>query len=345
MSRPSALDERVPPPSGSEAGGLGLLAQRTYRYVRASIVGLLIALTVAVVYQSVSQHGLLASISAYYYTPAQAIFVGALVGLGVGMIALKGTTDVEDLLLNLGGMLAPVIAVVPTSRGADFRAAVAACRATDGSVLTDRASGGLDCPTVESLVAATRANVENNMVALVATGALALVATYVFAQIDRSRGTTGSAGRSAPRGKLGWGFAVAVALYLVAVVTFAVSTTWFINHAHYLAAGGLFLCIVAVVIANAVRKNRDADAGVTIPDLVKEQGRWYLALAVVMVLAGVILGGLVLAGVLTLFWLEAVLIALFAVFWIAQTWEQWDAAPGTGARGGQPGPQARKDDP
>jgi hypothetical protein len=42
--------------------------------------------------------------------------VGALAALGVGMIALWGKTPIEDAFLNLAGMLAPVVAFVPTSR-------------------------------------------------------------------------------------------------------------------------------------------------------------------------------------------------------------------------------------
>ena len=284
------------------------------------MVGVLVALGVAVVYQSVQQGTLLASISAYYYTPAQAIFVGALIGLGVAMIALRGTTDFEDVVLNLGGMLAPVIAVVPTSRGEDFRAAVRVCRTADVSVLTDRATTALDCPPVRSLTAATKANVENNMVALFVAGGLALVVTLLFAWVERKTDMS-SPGLSR---KLLWGFGLAAALYLLGLVAFWVGTDGFIDNAHYYAAAGLFMAIVVIVVANAVRKNEAADRPVGVSDLARREGRWYLYLAVIMVVAAGVLSWLVLTRVVTLFWLEAVLIALFAVFWVAQTWEQWD---------------------
>ena len=70
----------------------------------------------AVLYQSVRQGDLLGSVSAYYYTPAQAFFVGGLIGLGACMIALKGTNPVEDVFLNLGGVFAVIVALVPTGR-------------------------------------------------------------------------------------------------------------------------------------------------------------------------------------------------------------------------------------
>jgi hypothetical protein len=110
------------------------------------MVCLLLGLGVAVGYQTWRQGcHLLSSVSAYYYTPAQAIFVGALIGLGACMIALKGTRPVEEIFLNLGGRFAAVVAIVPTSRGSDFRTAVAACRAA-GPLLTEKASSGPDCP-------------------------------------------------------------------------------------------------------------------------------------------------------------------------------------------------------
>jgi hypothetical protein len=55
------------------------------------------------------------SISAYYFTPTHSIFVGGLVAIGVALIAVKGSTDLEDALLNVAGVLAPIVAFVPTS--------------------------------------------------------------------------------------------------------------------------------------------------------------------------------------------------------------------------------------
>ena len=54
------------------------------------------------------------SISAYYYTPVHGVFIGALVAVGTCLICLRGNTDAEDILLNLAGMFAPVVALVPT---------------------------------------------------------------------------------------------------------------------------------------------------------------------------------------------------------------------------------------
>src|ERR1700760_1241446 len=101
---------------------------KSYRYLRIAMIALLVALAAAVFYQRSQQTSFLASVSAYYYTSAQGIFVGALIGLGASMIALQGMGDPENMFLNLGGIFAIVVAIVPTGRGSDFDTAVKACQ-------------------------------------------------------------------------------------------------------------------------------------------------------------------------------------------------------------------------
>ena len=151
----------------------------SYRYLRIGLIALLLALGAAVGYQSGQQGFALASVSAYYYTPAQAIFVSALIGLGVCMIALQGLTNDEDVFLNLGGMFAMVVAVVPTGRGADFDTALRACRKVGGT-LNQGVTGKPDCPSVLALQNATTANVENNMTALLIVGGLVLLLAAIL---------------------------------------------------------------------------------------------------------------------------------------------------------------------
>ena len=55
------------------------------------------------------------SISAYYYTPVRAIFVGAMLAVALALIAYKGKRPGEDICLNFAGMLAPIVAVAPTT--------------------------------------------------------------------------------------------------------------------------------------------------------------------------------------------------------------------------------------
>lgn len=290
-----------------------VVAQRSYRYVRASLVGLFVALAAAVVFQSVHQGGLLTSISAYYYTPAQAVFVGSLVAIGTAMVALVGATPTEEVALNIGGMLAPVVAIVPTSRGEDYRAALEACERVGDEVLT-----AFDCPSTTALRDATRDNVANNMAALFVLGLLALVAALVFSLIERRRATPPQGDARAFR----IGFAIAVGVYVVAFVVYAADLDLFIEVAHYTAAIGLFLCMLCVVVATGLReRGRPGRPGEPSPQAV---GRGYLALAMLMVLTVVVLGLLVVVDAVTLFWLEAALVVLFVVYWVSQTVERWE---------------------
>jgi hypothetical protein len=290
---------------------------KSYRYLRITIVFLLLSLAVTVIYQTARQNFLLLdSISAYYYTPAQSIFVGALIGLGACMITLRGTTDVEDVFLNLGGMFAMVVAVVPTTRGDDFRAAVRACEEALGPPpLATTTAGAPDCPTVQALVEATRANVDNNVATLLIVGGVGLLVTVAFALADRARQRRDGASTSGSAAFL-WGILAAFVLWLAALVAMVGYRTWLIDNGHYIAAVGLFVCIFIVTVANAFRRDGAAC-------MVRRPGRLdrYAILAWVMAAAGVLMATLWLFDVVTAFWPEAVVTALFLAFWIVQTLE------------------------
>lgn len=53
------------------------------------------------------------SISAYYGGPARDVFVGCMVATALGLVAFRGTSDLEDLALNCAGFYAPIVAFVP----------------------------------------------------------------------------------------------------------------------------------------------------------------------------------------------------------------------------------------
>jgi hypothetical protein len=309
---------------------------KTYRYLRLAMVGLLLCLACAVAYQSVRQGILLGSVSAYYYTPAQAFFVGGLIGLGACMIALRGTTMVEDAALNLGGVFAAIVAIVPTGRNADYRAAVRACREAGTPLLTDKASAGLDCPTVQALTDATRANVDNNLFALLVVGAIALLASLVVAWRDGT--LKPQADRVATRAKRNflWGFGVALGLWLAILIARLASLQWAIDNGHWIAAVLLFACIFVVAVTNARRVKReqsgDGSQGQSsvrqsmdaAGDLIAVRRRHdqYIWIARAMLLvAAVSLALWRFTDLITLFWVEALVFSLFMVFWTVQTFE------------------------
>jgi hypothetical protein len=298
------------------------IQEQSYRYLRVVIVGLLVALAAAVFYQTGKQGTVLASVSAYYYTPAQAIFVGSLIGLGASMIVLQGRTGAEDTFLNLGGMFAIVVAIVPTGRGADFQTAVQACQKSGGTLLTNRASPGADCPTVRALQEASRANVENNVVALLIVGGLALILAAIILIKDR----TANSGTPDRRWALA-GFLTALVVWLCGLAGLAVSVDWLAGHAHYIAAGGLLVGIVLVAAANARQENP------TVKGAVRSPREYHYTWAAVVMLAGAaVLIALWLAGLISLFWVEILVALLFIAFWTVQT---VDSLTGHGARDAQ----------
>jgi hypothetical protein len=288
-------------------------AEKSYRYLRIAMIGVLFALAASVFYQSSQQGSFLASVSAYYYTSAQGVFVGALIGLGVSMIVLQGMNNAENMFLNLGGMFAIVVAIVPTGRGPDFDTAVQACRKSGGTLLTHRASTTLDCPTVNALQEAARANVQNNMTALVIVGGLALILAAVILAKSWDNGA-GTAGRK-------WalaGLSAAVLLWAGGLIALLVSVDWLAGNAHYIAASCLGLCILVVVEANA-RRHQERGTRTNAENLLSAYR--YTWIAVVMLVGAGVAIWLWQAGVISLFWVEISVALMFILFWTVQTLE------------------------
>ena len=127
-------------------------AIKTWRYLRLAMITLVVGLTAAVVYEVVRGGAdcVQTSISAYYYTHAQAIFVGALVAIGACLVCLRGSSEIEDVLLNVAGMLAPVVALVPTPKVGD-------------------------CASLPGVPKDPTPNIENNVTALLVMGLVAFV--------------------------------------------------------------------------------------------------------------------------------------------------------------------------
>jgi hypothetical protein len=270
-----------------------LAAVKTYNYLRIALAGLVLLLYTAVVLEWwAAGRCLQGSISAYYYTPVHAVFIGVLVTMGVCLVALKGNTDGEDVLMNLAGMLAPGVAFIPTP---------AADQCSSSPLIT---------PAIPAMVA-------NNLPALFLTGAVVGVAALVIAR-RQGRGTGLS---STDR----LGLALTLAVLGGGVVWFFVARDSFIAHGHDLSAVPMFLCIVAVVWLNA----RDVQRAVRAGAVESTRSRYvaaYRAIAAAMLVALVttVAVNLATSSAQIVLWVEVVLITLFAVFWLVQTKELWN---------------------
>jgi hypothetical protein len=198
----------------------------TWRYLRVAMVVLVVGLGVSIVLESVTEvdpNCFLNSISGYYWTPVHGYFVGALVSIGVCLFCLKGNTAPEDILLNLAGMLAPVVAFVPTP--------------DNGS-----------CSNVPRVIENSEAAIVNNVWALLAVGAFGLAVLAVLAVVRR------------PTKSEVVGFVVAVALLVAAFAVFQSDRDYFIENAHDAAAFSMFFFIFLAVASNARRLRLSGDA-------------------------------------------------------------------------------------
>lgn len=261
--------------------------QRTYRYVRLTILAATLLLAVAVGMQAMVG-GPLPSLSAAYYTPAGPMFVAALFVVAAAFVALSGHS-VEQGLLDVAAVLALVIAVVPTT-------------------LESEVGGEL----VRCVPPATIPTAVNNGVAVASVVLVGVIAGVVLSIVQgtMSRGVVLTAG--------------AVATLVVGVIVWAaVAPTSFLAAGHNVAAVGFFLLVGAVAAIAAWRPQRaperfrPAYAAVAIGILLSLVGLG-------VTLAAAAGGADIVRPVPWLFVGEAAALVLFAVFWILQTAELWN---------------------
>ncbi len=271
---------------------LAQAACRTYRYLRLTLVGLVVLLTVSVIFQATTCGGMLGSISASYYTPVRSVFVGALIGIGAALIAVRGRPGPENAMLNLAGMAAGLIALVPTPRPSF----VGTC-------------GSGAAPTAADVSAA----VGNNVTALLAVGVFGLGAAVLSTVHSPDRGW--------------WTFTLALLLWVVVLMWFALWRESFVAAAHYAASALLFLLLSAVAVSNAMHARYQTDPPL-LPAAAYRAVYWLVA--AVMALTMITAGALFLAdGARTggvggwMLPVEAVLVGAFALFWLAQTAQFW----------------------
>lgn len=268
----------------------------TYRYLRISMVGAVVLLAVSVAIERSKVGCWQTSVSAYYYTPVRAIFVGTLMAIGLCLIVIKGSTSWEDATLNAAGMLAPIVAVVPTPDvGRCWSVVPRPLPVTDG-VLADWVT----------------ANIDNNITALIITGIVGLLVAALIASIaTRNVSAIAEVGPVQMR----FGLLGAMIFLLTGAVVFAV---WddFDTRAHGFAAISMFLLLAVAVGINAWQRHLDPGPRVYF---------WlYAMIATLMIAAGAVMFPLGSRWDHMVLVLEGTEITLFAVFWLVQTHEHWN---------------------
>jgi hypothetical protein len=276
----------------------------TYRYLRGAMIALLLMLLLSVGYQwwwETDHSCWLGSISAYYYTPARTVFVGSLCALGASLIAYKGHSSEEDVLLNFSGFMAFVVAMVPTVP--DFSCGPNAYTQTPAEIA---------------------AAVRNNIWSLVVVAAIGAV---IVAALKRGAMVRDAAARPTARSVV---VTLACAgVLLVELALFLVLRDRFIALSHGIAAATMVAGVIAVMVLSALRtEERHRAVG---DDSGRGYRRIYLAIAVALTaaLAATVVAALTVTGFAHLVLVaEVIVIVLFATYWGVQTKELWELGEG-----------------
>jgi hypothetical protein len=311
FSAPSTVGKPLVDPQRQASHDVGSI--KTYRYLRLGMLAAVAALSYSILEErnAGGVHCFLGSISAYYYTPVHSMFVGVMVAIGVALIVIKGRTVIEDTLLSLAGVMAPIVAFVPTSdpTGDKCRAAME----TAGHYLP---------PATDARNAANA--ISNNLHAYLFAGSVIvglLVIVAAFAQRRISKRSDAVTPMDGYMKGTAWSLAGAVVLLGVGWTVLLTEYSWLLQ-AHGKAAVAMFFFLAGAAIANGV-------LGLTKQHTGPGYAWTYLSVGVAMLGCGVAFIVVQLSdssafrGHLVLF-IEVVELALFAAFWALQTRERWN---------------------
>jgi hypothetical protein len=276
-------------------------ASMTYLFLRIGMIGAVVVLTASIAIEWTKAPGgcVQTSISAYYYTPVRAIFVGSMFAVGLALLVYRGRLPWEDFFLNVAGMLAPVVAVAPT---------------TDVGRCWSVSPGPPPIESDGSLAGWVVTNIDNNVAALLIAGGVGLAVSLGLAVLA-ARGA-----RKPVRGSIRGSVDTATRLSLAATAVILLTGWWlsanwsdFDTKAHGYAAVLMFVFLIAAMIARAWPQGE--------PPRFTQR---YMIPAALMIVGGAVIVLTRVFGDHTVFALEAWEIFWFAWYWIAQTWENWD---------------------
>lgn len=267
---------------------------QTYRYFRVGVIVMFGGLAFSILFESLRTECVQDSISAYYYTPARAIFVGTLIAIAFALISILGNTPRQDLSLNIAGLTAPGIALVPAAFPA---------------------TGHNRCGSVD--LAFKSEGVTNNGLAyllmLLIAGIAVGVVTRRSSRSKPEQRDKGEETMSTIRSRnLRLGFLVSWGMGLAGTLWFFLDRDSFEDHGHLASGGVMFVSISVTAILAA-----STSSGKT------RFGYW---IVVGLIASGPIVGGaLLLFGDPTwLLWMEVMMLVGFAGFWAIQTVESWN---------------------
>jgi hypothetical protein len=294
--------------TNASSAGHDIASIKTYRYLRIGMLAAVAALVYSVVeeYLHPGVHCLLGSFSGYYYTPVHGVFISVMVAIGLALIIIKGKTAYEDAFLSLAGMMAPIVAFIPTSD--DLQGVCRPQMLQVGDYQPDPGSRFIP------------ASISNNLHALVFAGTFAIALVLIAFLIQRGRRNASTDEYTTGTWiNLGIGLAVVVAAWILLRTDYH----WVLEgHARAACAMFGFLAAAAGVNSWFGFRNRQKRSDTAYASI-------YGVVGLAMIVSGLLFiifqshnrssfgGHLVLA-------IEGVEIFLFIVFWAVQTVERWN---------------------
>lgn len=285
--------------------------RQTYIALRWAILIVVALLLVSVIATGAITGAWQTSISGYYYTAARPVFVAALCAIGACLV-LYHADDPENLLLDIAGFLAFIVAFVPTA-----------------IVFDSPPPGTINVPTATEVADVVKVSVASLLVA-------GLAAVSIAWTLWRREFDVGPGERKPTH--TGQALTTCLAALVLGLITFLFASTLIENHAHWFAAVSMFVLLFFVVLANARRVDpTDPPSGFwnsvrwSVRTLLTRNGqrgtpfRLYVNVARSMPASVAVLGLLGWAGFAHwIFWVEAILVLLFGIFWQRQTAEFLD---------------------
>jgi hypothetical protein len=269
------------------------IALNTYRSLRTGIVVMIVMLAAALLIERWPAPCWQTSISAYYFTTAHSIFVAALCALGALLIVYEGSSDTEDAFLNLAGVLAFVVAMVPTSR--------------------------------PPFMCGTNPLPEFGLTHMIANNVSSVVIALGTAQLGYWILAKKKSNSSRKSSFLGFvGSVVFWSVILVGLLTLIFFRQQFDSFAHYTAAVIMFIAIIVTVVITAFLSERQEKAKSP------HRGRYHFFYTVIAWgMIGTLVGVIALHFTLGAWnhWvilIETLLILEFAAYWAIQTVELWN---------------------
>lgn len=274
--------------NGAEPLDAPEMLKRTYRFLRLAMAMMALAILTAMVIEKLRAPGWEESISAYYYTAARPIFTGAMMAIGGFLISVKGRTNIEDIALNLAGMMAPLVPLIPPHQTSE----------TTGSVIS-RVGFSVTEPQHHALLV-------NSMTTVLIIIVVSFVLLVVIGRLKRE---------PVKLRHHDWvGLTIAAGVALISIVLY-ITVDAVRKNAHGISASLMFVFLWPAIVANAYSAQR------------QKYRTLYASIAISML---VFAGAVLIGAIAVTKWrhhvlvLEILELTPFLVYWVVQTFEQWD---------------------